>query len=64
MKVLFAPGCALRAYKPELVSRLADFLTENRLIDGIYLECCKLEQNLNQEFGEFTEGLKPKGWID
>lgn len=49
MKTLFAPGCALRAYKPTLVSGIARFLSDRGLIDGIYTTCCKLEHTLTDE---------------
>lgn len=28
MKTLFAPGCALKKYKPELIDRMTRFLQE------------------------------------
>ena len=47
MKTLFAPGCALNKYKPELISRINQFLMDASLIDGIYLTCCKDEPNIH-----------------
>ena len=41
MKTLFASGCALRAYKPELVSKITDYLLNNGIVDGTYEVCCK-----------------------
>ena len=44
MKKLFAPGCALTHYKPELISRISSFLLDSAVIDEVYLTCCKAEQ--------------------
>ena len=49
MKTLFAPGCALRKYKPELIERVNSFLSEAGLIDGMYLTCCKAEERLIED---------------
>ena len=49
MRTLFAPGCALRAYKPDLISRIADFLREADIIDGVYEICCKATESINDE---------------
>lgn len=49
MKVLFVPGCALREYKPELISKVIQFLTENNVIDDTYLTCCKIESIQNEK---------------
>ena len=46
MKTLFAPGCALRAYKPELIDRISRFLREAGLMDELYLPCCKAEERI------------------
>ncbi len=46
MITLFAPGCALNNYKPQLISRIARFLQDASLIDGVYLTCCKKEQTV------------------
>lgn len=44
MKTLFAPGCALNKYKPDLIEKITRFLLDASLIDGVYLTCCKAEQ--------------------
>lgn len=49
MKTLFASGCALRNYKPELVDRMTAFLTEAGIIDGTYEICCKSSQTIEEE---------------
>ena len=46
MKTLFAPGCALNKYKPELISKITRFLTDASIIDGVYLTCCKAEDTI------------------
>ena len=46
MKTLFAPGCALNKYKPELISEITRFLTDASIIDGVYLTCCKSEETI------------------
>ena len=48
MKTLFAPGCALNKYKPELISKISRFLLGASIIDGIYLTCCKAEQTIDE----------------
>ena len=48
MKTLFAPGCALRHYKPDRISAISRFLLESGRIDGVYLTCCKSEQKINE----------------
>ena len=48
MKTLFAPGCALNQYKPELISKLSRFLMDASIIDDVYLTCCKNEQKINE----------------
>ena len=40
-QTLFAPGCALMGYKPELIDRMTAFLMESGIISGTYLPCCK-----------------------
>lgn len=40
MNTLFAPGCGLNAYKPELTKKVERFLLENEKIDGLHLTCC------------------------
>ena len=49
MKQVYAPGCALMLYKPELASRISEFL--NRGADSIptHLTCCRKEPGL--EYG-------------
>ena len=49
MKTLFAPGCALRVYKPELVDDLTKFLSENNIIDGTYDICCKSDWTIEED---------------
>ena len=49
MRTLFAPGCALRAYKPHLIRKMKDFLTESGIVDGEYETCCKLPQSIHEE---------------
>lgn len=49
MKTLFAPGCALQAYKPASISDMARFLSDRGVIDGIYTTCCKAEHSLEEE---------------
>lgn len=49
MKTLFAPGCALKAYKPELISKMTAFLCEAGIIDGVYDPCCKSHQPIEEE---------------
>ena len=49
MKILFAPGCALRVYKPELVDDLTKFLSENNIIDGTYDICCKSDWTIEED---------------
>ena len=48
MKTLFAPGCALNRYKPELIQAISRFLLDRSMIDGVYLTCCKEEQQLSE----------------
>lgn len=43
-QALFAPGCALRGYKPQLIDRMVAFLTEAGIVSGTYLTCCKAEK--------------------
>ena len=49
MKTLFAPGCALKAYKPYLISKMEEFLTEAGIIDGIFEPCCKSDFFIREE---------------
>lgn len=48
MKTLFAPGCALNKYKPELIAKLSRFLLDASIIDGVYLTCCKAGQSIDE----------------
>ena len=41
MKTLFAPGCALRAYRPDAIEALRSFLYERGLADDLFTTCCK-----------------------
>ena len=41
MRKLFAPGCALLHYKPELISKMGQFLLDSSVIDGLCQICCK-----------------------
>lgn len=49
MKTVFAPGCALFVYKPELGRKVSDFL--NRYLGDIkeHVTCCRHEPNLEKE---------------
>ncbi|MFT9494794.1 (Fe-S)-binding protein [Anaerosolibacter sp.] len=49
MKTVFAPGCALFIYKPELGRRVLDFL--NGYLGDIneHMTCCRHEPNLEKE---------------
>lgn len=49
MKTLFAPGCALNKYKPDLISKISSFLSEVGCIDGTYLTCCKSEETIEDD---------------
>ena len=41
MKTIFAPGCALHKYKPDLIEKIRQFLLEREIIDEMSLTCCK-----------------------
>jgi Fe-S oxidoreductase len=43
MKRVYAPGCALMIYKPELAEKIQDFLNSN-----LHLICCRHEPNLEK----------------
>ena len=43
---LFAPGCALREYKPELINRITAFLVGKGLANGTFLTCCKADETV------------------
>ncbi len=49
MRTLFAPGCALKEYKPKLVLRMTEFLVEAGIISGTYDQCCKLRQKIDEK---------------
>ena len=49
MKTLFAPGCALMNYKPELISNLSRFLSRAGIIDGVHTACCKSDRRLSED---------------
>lgn len=49
MRTLFASGCALRAYKPDLISKMTAFLMDAGIIDGSYEVCCKMGQILDED---------------
>ena len=46
-QTLFAPGCALMGYKPELIDKMTDFLLKAGIISGTYLPCCKSDHPLH-----------------
>ena len=54
MKTLFAPGCALNHYKPDLISRISQFLMKSSIIDGMYLTCCKSGQTIADDIKLIT----------
>ena len=43
MKTCFAPGCALKKNRPDLISRMTAFLLEKGVIEGSFAPCCKEE---------------------
>ena len=43
MKTCFAPGCALKKNRPDLISRMTAFLLEKGVIEGTFAPCCKEE---------------------
>ena len=49
MDTLFAPGCALKAYKPHLIQRMTDFLIEKGIIVGTYDTCCKKPKTIEED---------------
>lgn len=49
MRKLFASGCTLKAYKPELISNVTEFLYKAGVIDGVYDNCCKLNKDIEEE---------------
>lgn len=40
-KTVFSPGCALYAYKPDVIDSVRSFLQERGMIDEMNLTCCK-----------------------
>ncbi|MBX4265495.1 (Fe-S)-binding protein [Clostridium estertheticum] len=48
MKKVFAPGCALTIYKPELGKKVLDFLNDNLGNIEEYLICCRHKPNLDK----------------
>ena len=54
LKTLFAPGCALSKYKPELISKINHFLLENAVIDDVYPQCCKSETEIKETVALIT----------
>lgn len=49
MKKLFAPGCTLKSYKPELIAAMTGFLQSRNIIDGVYPVCCKAGQPMQED---------------
>jgi Fe-S oxidoreductase len=43
MRRLFAPGCALMLYNPDLASRLLEELRRHASVKGLHLTCCRHE---------------------
>lgn len=48
MKKVFAPGCALMLYKPELAKKVLDFLNMDLGKIDEHLTCCRHEPNLDK----------------
>lgn len=48
MKKVFAPGCALMIYKPELAKRVLEFLNKDLGNIDEHLTCCRHEPNLEK----------------
>jgi len=48
MKKVFAPGCALKIYKPELAKKVLDFLNNDLGDIDEYLICCRHKPNLDK----------------
>jgi Fe-S oxidoreductase len=46
MKQIYAPGCALMLYKPELAKKVLEFLNKKLVDIPEHLICCKHEPNL------------------
>jgi len=49
MKRVFAPGCALKIYKPELAQRMSEFLNQAFGKMEEHLICCRHEPQLKEE---------------
>lgn len=49
MKQVYAPGCALMIYKPELSEKVMKFLNNDWGNISLHLTCCKHEPNLEKE---------------
>ncbi len=41
MRTVFAPGCAMMIYKPELAGKIMNFFEKDKLNVSQYLTCCK-----------------------
>lgn len=72
MKTVFAPGCALNAYKPDTIETIRVFLQERDLIDEMNLTCCKSSQESGEEMtiidccpgcGHKFQGLYPNAKV-
>jgi hypothetical protein len=48
MKHVYAPGCALMIYKPELAGKVSEFLNKDLRYISEYLICCKHEPTLER----------------
>jgi Fe-S oxidoreductase len=46
MRRVFAPGCALLIYRPQLAKKMLEFLNEGRSTIDEHLICCRHEPNL------------------
>jgi Fe-S oxidoreductase len=49
MKQVFAPGCALMIYKPELGKKVSEFLNKNLGVIPEHMLCCRHEPNLEKD---------------
>jgi Fe-S oxidoreductase len=49
MKQVYAPGCALMIYKPELAKKVLEFLNENLGNISEHLICCRHDPNLESD---------------
>lgn len=48
MKKVFAPGCALYLYKPQLAERMLDYLLNNDICSGELITCCRHAPKLTE----------------